>query len=197
MNENNDFENIEFVKVLKSKESIFLGNLQKVFEDAQNLLANRVSCTFSTYTLHDINHSIRVADYMYDIVEKRINDIEELDIVIMLYSAILHDIGMVVNNDEVEQIKNDNYLSNEKEKYRIQLSGIKNIDWIKNIEDKEEQHKYAFQEYIRKIHGFRAGEYIRKLHLNKDYFIIPKLSTSNFHEDLALICQSHYNAPLF
>lgn len=189
------FENIEFVKVLKAKESPFLHYIQVVFENARELMANRTPYAFPNYTLHNIEHSIRIANYMYDIVVNQLNTpntIGELDIVIMLYSAILHDIGMVVNDEEVEQIRNDNYLIDTKNKYLIQVSGIKNIDWIKNIEKEEEQEKFAIQEYIRRMHGFRSKLYIETLHIEqKNLFLIPSFSTLNFHEELALICQSH------
>ena len=192
------FDEIEFVKILKKVQSLFLPHLQEVFENSAMLLNNRVQVVFPNYTLHDINHSIRVANYMYEIVKHKINiktpnnSIQELDIVIMLYSAILHDIGMVVNEKEIEQIKADNYQINNNQKCHIQLSGIKNLDWIKCIESGEEQNKYAIQEYIRRIHGLRAVQYIKNVQLeDNDYFVIPDFSTSNFHEDLALICQSH------
>lgn len=186
-----EFENIKFVKILRKKDSPFLHELQVIFGNTKQLMANRVPYTFPNFTLHNIEHSIRVADYMYEIVKERLDTIGEVDIVIMLYSAILHDIGMVVSKEEEDLIKNDNYLISKKEKYPVQLSGIKNIDWIKNIEDENEQEKYAIQEYIRKIHGFRAKQYIINLYKENNYFSIPSFSTSNFYEDLALICQSH------
>lgn len=196
INKDVQFESIKFVIVLREKESPFLHNLQIAFEQARELMSNRTPCTFANYTLHNIEHSIRIADYMYDIVKESLdNDIEpigELDIVILLYSAILHDIGMVLDDEEIEDIESDNYLNEKNEKYPIQLSGIKNIDWIKSIENEDNQKKYAIQEYIRRIHGFRAKKYVIRLQLEqKNFFSIPNFSTLNFHEELALICQSH------
>lgn len=189
------FESINFVKVLREKESPFLHNLQIAFQEARELMANRTPCTFPNYTLHNIEHSIRIADYMYELVVNTLDNTEsigELDIVILLYSTILHDIGMVVSDDDIKYITNDNYLNEKNEKYPIQLSGIKNIDWIKDIENEEEQEKYAIQEYIRRIHGFRAKQYVIALQEErKGFFSIPDFSTLNFHEELALICQSH------
>lgn len=54
---------------------------------------------------------------------------------ILLYSAILHDIGMAVDTEDLDQIKSENYADNKGCKLPIQLSGIKRIDWIKGIED--------------------------------------------------------------
>lgn len=192
LTKNDLFEKIELVKHLRDLDSPFLHNLQVIFESAQELTANRTPIVFPNYTLHDIQHSIRVADYMYSILKNKIKNIPELNIVISLYTAILHDIGMVVSEDEILEIKSDNYTDIQGEKYGIQLSGIKNISWIKNITCIEEQEKTAIQEYVRRIHGFRSRQFVEKLHKkDPNLFNIPLFPSVNIHEEIGLICESH------
>lgn len=189
---NSIFEKIEFVKILREKNSPFLHNIQVVFEKAENLLATRFPVIFSNYTLHDIKHSIRVADYMYSIIKYKIEDISELDIVILLYSAILHDIGMAVDTEDLDQIKSENYADNKGCKLPIQLSGIKRIDWIKGIEDSDSQEYIAIQEYVRRFHGFRSRMFVERLHTeNSTIFSIPSLPSTSIYEEIGLVCESH------
>lgn len=47
----------------------------------------------------------------------------------------------------------------------------------------------ALQEYVRRIHASLSGRYIREN--LKDKLVIPKLTTLDFTNELALICESH------
>lgn len=195
LKQNQIFEQIELVKYLIARNSPFLHNLQVVFEQAEKLLGNRIPTIFPNYTLHDINHSIRVADYMYTIIKNKIEQLSELDIVILLYCAILHDIGMVVHETELDAIKSDNYRDINGDKLDVQLSNIKRLRWIQNIKDEDKQILVAIQEYVRQTHGTRARIFIERLHssynADNSLFSLPLLPSANFHKELGLICKSH------
>lgn len=168
------------LQYLKEKESEFVGNILNVARIVEPIL-NRIAVTFPNYTLHDIKHSMRIMEYMYSFI----NDIEkhsELEIAILIYSALLHDIGMYATDEEIEKIKNDKY----------DLSDIKYSAMLK-------KHKgnlnHAIQEFIRRIHSERATIFIKSLIIKEkylaDYFILPSQPATNFIEDLCLICTSH------
>lgn len=162
------------LKYLIDKNSEFVTNIQMVSKTVE-LYLNRIPIIFPNYTLHDINHSIRIMEYMFDLIED-ISKISELDICLLIYSALLHDIGMTATNEEINLIKEDIYPHSEI-RYSALLKKFNNEEYI------------ALQEYLRRIHAFRSSEFIKE-HL-KEYMILKSQPSLNFYEDLCLICQSH------
>ena len=81
------------------KNTFYCERILSVISDVQPLL-NRIPVMFSNYTNHDIGHSARVADYMVDLLPLPIENYNDTELVIMLFSAIFHDIGMAVSETE-------------------------------------------------------------------------------------------------
>lgn len=87
-----------------------LGNLTSLSQCCEDILAKVVKA-FPNFTNHDINHSYRVADFMCDLLPQSIDNYCETDLIIMLYVAITHDLGMVDGSfetksfDELEEIR--------------------------------------------------------------------------------------------
>lgn len=81
--------------------SFYCEHINRVATDVKNVLS-RIPTMFSNYTSHDIGHSARVADYMVDLLPHSINEYKDTELVVMLYSAIFHDIGMSVSETEFE-----------------------------------------------------------------------------------------------
>lgn len=176
------FDDIKLVKLLRTKNSPFLHNLHSTFITVKELLNNRIPIIFPNYTLHDINHSIRVANYMYDMLQidgKGDFSISELDIVIMLYSAFLHDIGMVVSQEDLNNIQDDKHPTGIA--YEYQLSNVKRLAHI--------PEEYSLQEFVRRTHGFRSQLFVNKE--ERALFSIPDFPNTSFQNELALVCQSH------
>lgn len=106
--------------------TFYCEHIDKVASDVAAVLS-RIPALFSNYTNHDIGHSARVADYMVDLLPQAIGNYNDTELVIMLYSAIFHDIGMA----DQKQKKNWIFLNKKKSEDCIIL-GRKNSS-IRNI----------------------------------------------------------------
>lgn len=95
-----EIKETKIYKYLQEKNnSFYCEHINKVAADVQSILS-RIPAMFSNYTNHDIGHSARVADYMIDLLPQPIENYNDTELVIMLYSAIFHDIGMAVPETE-------------------------------------------------------------------------------------------------
>ena len=166
-------DDLELVKLLKDKNSEFLPIIKEVFEIVKILLEQRIPHIFPNYTLHNIDHSLRIIKNMANIVED-ISKLDELEIVILILSALLHDIGMAVSEEDIQSIKNDNFPY-----FDAKYSAV-----VKTIENED----LALQEYVRMFHSSLSAKYINEKLKGK--FDIPRLAL-NFNKELALICESH------
>lgn len=112
-----------------NKNTFYCANINNVVAYAQSFLS-RIPAMFSNYTNHDIGHSARVADYMVALLPQPLDKYNDTELVIMLYSAIFHDIGMVVSETEgdldsarqddirkTHHIRSEKFLNDHNEKY--------------------------------------------------------------------------------
>jgi len=168
-------DDLALVKHLKNLESPFPPIIQNIYEEAHPILNNRIPTIFPKYTLHDIGHSLRIINYM----NKLVNDpamLTELEITLLICSALLHDIGMAVSEEDVNAIKDDKFSFCD-----VRFSSMKKLFNGDEV--------LSMQEYIRRIHGALSGRYIReKL---KEKLVIPRSTNLDFANELALICESH------
>ena len=114
-------------------------------------------------------------EYMYALVVD-VNKLSELEVALLIYSALLHDIGMIANADEIKEIKADHTILGER-KYSKVL-------------EKYGDEMIALQECIRPVHGKRARDYIEKK-MDERLFLIPESTNISFKSELAQICMSH------
>jgi molecular chaperone HtpG len=162
-------------KRLKSTGSPFLPKIQEVYELTKDILNNRVQYVFPNFTLHNVGHSFRIMEYMAKLVAD-IDSLNELEVALLIYSALLHDIGMAVSKEDIELIETDSFTFCET-KFSVMLK-ITNAD-----------KSLALQEYVRRIHSSLSAKYVAEnltTHLT-----IPKLPSLDFAKELALICESH------
>lgn len=159
--------------LLTERNSPFIYNVKEVVEYAETFLP-KINRVFSNYTGHGIEHSINVMEYMFELCDYP-ELLSDLEIVTMIYSALLHDMGMVVSEEEIQNIKNDTYKGSER-KYSM-------------IFKKFENEIMSLQEFIRPIHGKRSLQHI--LEMDKSYFIVPNNTHNSFQEDVAKICAAH------
>lgn len=159
---------------LKDRESEFLSKLNDVIKYAEDMLP-QINNIFATYTIHGIKHSINVMEYMYSLIED-LDKLSELEVIMLIYSALLHDIGMVAKKDEIDEIKADHVILGDR-KYSKVL-------------DKYQNEMTALQECIRPVHGERAKAYIVN-QMDDNLFLIPGSTAISFKTELALICMSH------
>lgn len=159
---------------LSAKKSRFIGQLDEIIKYANDVLP-LINYVFSNYTIHGIKHSINVMEYMYALITD-IEKLSELEVALLINSALLHDIGMVVNEDEIREIKADHSILGERKYSRVL--------------EKYGDEKIALQECIRPVHGIRSQEFIQK-QMERNLFLIPDSTALSFRDELGLICRSH------
>lgn len=168
-------EDLMFMKKLQSRESRFYHTILDVYESVKSLLNQRISQVFPTYTQHDIEHSIRIIKHM----EKIIPDVEllnDLEITLLILSALLHDIGMAATDEEKNEI------IEEKKSY----NDVKYSALLNKFNGNEME---AIQEYFRKVHADRSDEYIN-MYL-EDKLVIHNMQSASYASILGLICKAH------
>ena len=131
-------------KWLCEKNSEFLGQVNEAIRYAETMLP-LVSKVFADYTVHGIRHSINVMEYMFSLITD-IDLLSDLEVVLLIYSALFHDIGMVTNENEINDIKSDNSVLGER-KYS-------------KVFEKYGEENISLQECIRPVHGKRSREHI-------------------------------------
>ncbi len=168
-------DDLNLVKYLRDKASPLTRTIELVFDHVQPYLNSRIPFLFPNYTLHDVGHSLRIIQYM----EKLIGDykrLSDLEITLLVVSALVHDIGMAVDQSDLDAIKKDSFEFCET-KYSTMFQLL------------DSDHIEATQEYIRRIHAQLSARHIRRS--MADILILSQNSTLDFVEELALICQSH------
>lgn len=131
---------------IEERNSKFLGKLNEVVTFAYDNLPE-INNVFASYTIHGIKHSINVMEYMYSLITD-IDKLSELEVAMLIYSALLHDIGMVASSDEIKEIKLDHFVLGER-KYS-------------KVFDKYGDEMTALQECIRPVHGKRSSTSLLK-----------------------------------
>jgi hypothetical protein len=170
-----NLDDLSLIKQLKEVDSLFLPKIQEVYDQIKDILNHRVQHVFPNYTLHNIGHSFRVMEYMSKLVGD-LKKLSELEITLLAYSALLHDIGMAMSEEDIVAIKSDTFSFCD-----VKYSAMKKIT--------NGDEALALQEYVRRIHSSLSGRYVREN--LKDKLVIPKLTTLDFVKELADICESH------
>lgn len=170
-----EVESVELVLKIKEKNVDLYNDFIKVYQKVKPLLNNRISQVFKYYTLHDVNHSARIMFYMGKLVPD-LDRLNAFELVLLAYSALLHDIGMAASEEEINEIKNG------KLKY-------KDLEYQNVLKKFHGDHEQAIQDYIRIVHAYRSSEYIKKF--LKEELVIPNMTNTTFEDQVALICQAH------
>jgi molecular chaperone HtpG len=168
-------DDLALIKHLKSLDSPFLPKIQEVYDQVKDILNSRVQHVFPNFTLHNTGHSFRIMEYMSKLVIDY-TKLSELEITLLIYSALLHDIGMAVSAEDIALIKDDSFPFCD-----VKFSAMKKI--------MGGDESLALQEFVRRIHASLSAKYIREN--LKEKLVIPKLTTLDFTNELALICESH------
>ncbi|MDE6845908.1 MAG: ATP-binding protein [Lachnospiraceae bacterium] len=173
MSKKSRLQSTKLYEELRKRNSPYLETIMKIFKYADELLP-KINIIFGNYTGHGVEHSIHVMEYMYDLITD-ISFLSDLEIACLVYSALLHDIGMVVTENEKVKIKNDE-LTYQGRKYSA-------VSLKYNDEDS------ALREFVRGVHGERAAEHITSM--EKIYFLVAGDTNCNIQEEIAKICQAH------
>ena len=137
-------------KKLKELETIEYGvdnfpisnNIENYLFKATEVLLSSVPSFMPEYTLHDVTHSIKILDIIDKILPSKVN-LNIVELQILIYATFLHDIGMVINRDEANNLKN--------------TIAFEEITMEFGQETEEEE---ILTELIRRTHVQRSVEYI-------------------------------------
>lgn len=160
---------------LEKLDSEFLPNIKKVGRIVEHELNNEIPKTFPHYTLHNINHSIRIMENMFESITD-IEQLSELDLALLIYSALLHDVGMSVTDEEKDLIKAQKYTHSD-------------INYQALLQKFNENDTETMQDYIRRIHAKRSALIIRERYA--EYLKVPSNTAVNFIDELCIICEGH------
>lgn len=127
-------------KTLNNRNSQYLTKIDIVYEMAKSELNNNIKNVFLDYTLHDIDHSIRIANYMSRLIGDP-SDYNDLELTLMLMSALLHDIGMAVNEEDQKLLRKD-----ADQPFYSPLGDVLNMPDIKQFDNPQDYYSVLFHE---------------------------------------------------
>jgi hypothetical protein len=171
--------------------------LQNCLPDIESVLRSGGTAALD-FTLHDDQHSFRVAERIFDLIGDRLPYLSVYELSLVLLSAYTHDIGMSPSRDKVQShyrflLSGDNQLLDQKERDALQLwldenwSGVtiplKGVNSVSGLSLAEEVCAY----YCRAMHNDWSEEWI-KGHL-------PGTSPGlyvGWTDDLITLCKSHH-----
>lgn len=169
-------------------------------------LLQQVSRSFPLYTLHDPDHSFRVAENMVRMIPKRtLAQLNSIELSVLLYAAYLHDIGMSSSQDEL-------YVWLKSNDYEAFIAAHDN--WESAIRSHERHHDKSEGEdsppktsddlVLRQLQDVAYTDYLREKHVQRGAdFILAHFSAKgcsdnkiqaqevNYAEYVALVCKSH------
>jgi hypothetical protein len=162
------------------------------------LILDKSGSTPLDFTLHDADHSYRVAERIWDLIPAETKShLSEYELVFLLLSAYLHDIGMSPEVDIVS--RHLNYITSqnkeclrdsevqELQNWLDSRTSIPIIDIRLEIVTNSELSKRIITYYVRHKHNDWSGDWINK-HLKN----IRLGNYVNWASDLILLCKSHH-----
>jgi Histidine kinase-, DNA gyrase B-, and HSP90-like ATPase len=191
--------------------------LNFVLEEAWHVL-QQVSRNFPLYTLHDPEHSYRVAQNMSRIIPPAtLAILNSVELSILIYAAYFHDIGMASSQDEFYQwLKSAAYsqyvLSRERWSTALRLVQVKaeSISEEAHLPTSLEAEippatdslelrclqDIIYTDYLRETHAARGAEYVLHRHSEKGKSSHRiQVGEVNYAREVALVCQSHWESP--
>lgn len=143
-------------------------------QDASKLL--ETVCThFPHFSKHDCSHSMTIGVQIGRLLGKeRIDKLSCTDILILLASFYLHDVGMALNYEEIyERLTSRSFQDKLEELSNEEESELKEIaERLKNFSSKNKSYEYSIDVYndvveivetvYRSEHGKRSSDYIKK-----------------------------------
>jgi hypothetical protein len=123
-------------------------NIENHLFEVTNVLLNDIPSFMPEYTLHDVSHSIKILDIIDKILPSGVS-LNIVELQILIYATFLHDIGMVINRDDANELKN-----------------TKEFEAITMEFGQEAGEDEILTELIRRTHVQRSLEYVNKFKEN-------------------------------
>jgi len=178
----------------------------------------QVSRSFPLYTLHDPEHSFRVAQNMARLIpENTLANLDGIELSILIYSAYLHDIGMASSQDEFYSwIESDEYrafvASHDKWAYALEAYDHEMPDELTRKQKKQGKRPakqlkednrdirlrklqdVIYTDFLRENHATRGARYvIDNYGANGSSDNKIQIGEVNYAESIALVCKSHWD----
>ncbi|MDI9338337.1 MAG: ATP-binding protein [Alphaproteobacteria bacterium] len=173
-----------------------ISNLDSCIEQSIQLSKTIIS-SMPKYTLHDVNHQLKVLQIMDIILGKeniKILSVTEKYILIIL--AFTHDVGMALDNETIEKLKKS-FEYNSTDDSNNDFSDFKN-EHLSKIEEYKIALKKGYNNDAENIRDFIISDYIRKSHAELSVkFIRTKLkdkliiANNNLTEIICKLCLNH------
>lgn len=181
-----ELENLKMFKYVQDNDNSLAEQIKTIYHLTAETI-NGISKSFDNYTMHDMNHGLRVASYMEQLAfgigeefDSNITKFNAFEITLMLLSAMLHDIGMTIREEDKIEIKNNNI------KYSNELT----FEGVLKVTDNDENE--AIKEIIRRTHAARIYEFIDYKFDSRSINDILLLDNNYpYAEDVAEICKAH------
>lgn len=165
-------------KLILAKSSDLASKLKSLDQTISPFLA-RYTELFPNYTDHSVQHSYRMMEHMFDIINNP-DSIEVFNLVLCAYAALLHDIGMVVTTEEMLDMLSGKCKPD---------SDADIVSLIIGLSDDEQ--KMILRQVIRNVHGQRVAYVLEKLNRNSQLDQYFYLGNTSFRDVVARICSSH------
>jgi hypothetical protein len=108
---------VRFLEIASDEQRVLV---RKLVDHVRPLLG-RIVESFPTYTLHDETHAVNVINRMGDLLGPALDKVRPLEAAILILSAYYHDVGMVFDETELENLRwepwFDQFLSQHPEAY--------------------------------------------------------------------------------
>lgn len=149
-------------------------NIENHLFKVTEVLLSGVPSFMPEYTLHDISHSIKILDIIDKILPSKVN-LNIVELQILIYATFLHDIGMVINRDEANELKKTNKF----EEITIEFG-------------QEAEEDEILTELIRRTHVQKSLEYVDRFKQDfATYQIDFKYKEIDISTDIKNVIESH------
>ena len=172
-------------EVLSKTDNKLSAQVEQVYEIVSETI-NGISRFYDEYTMHDMNHGLRVAKYMEELAfgiddkaKERAQSFNALELTLIILCAMLHDIGMFVRQCDEEEIKAN----------RIKYTNSLTFEGVMSVKKNERE---AIKEIVRLTHAARIREFL-DYDFNGQNLKNILLVNGNYSyiDDIADICQAH------
>ena len=178
-----------------------LPGVKSSVEELLNMVGH-VEGIFSTYTKHDISHVNAMLEMLDWLVPPQTKEaMTPIDWLMIVVSVYLHDLGMLVTQEEYEQRMENPDFAKFLEGIQNDPEGTDYLDRIVGMK-KDEEARFFYQEYVRFRHPERIREWITGRHsahwgdpvkpIAEEIARILADLPSRFREHLGTVCRSHH-----
>lgn len=94
---------VKLKEIEKEKPKISFNISDELVKVVEKILSN-IPQFMPEYTLHDIDHCINILNIIGDILPNKV-ELNVVELQILIYAVLLHDIGMVINSEEALKLK--------------------------------------------------------------------------------------------